>query len=128
MAKRFGRSSEKLSADQLGLFNEAEATAPADPEVGADPLFRRELVYHIGSWERFRQPEAIVCVPAHQRVRPGRKPLRPSSDHSLGTRTRAHARASAQGAARVSLSSPCSPLRRTRTQFRKGSARIARWG
>ena len=52
IAKRFGRSSEKLSADQLGLFNEAEATAPADPE-----------------------PEAIVSVPAHQRVRPGRKPL-----------------------------------------------------
>jgi transposase len=52
IAKRFGRSSEKFSADQLGLFNEAEATAPADPE-----------------------PEAIVCVPAHQRVRPGRKPL-----------------------------------------------------
>jgi transposase len=52
IAKRFGRSSEKLSADQLGLFNEAEATAPADPEL-----------------------EAIVSVPAHQRVRPGRKPL-----------------------------------------------------
>ncbi|MGH8568281.1 MAG: IS66 family transposase, partial [Gammaproteobacteria bacterium] len=52
IAKRFGRSSEKLSADQLGLFNEAEATAPADPEM-----------------------EAIVSVPAHQRVRPGRKPL-----------------------------------------------------
>jgi transposase len=52
IAKRFGRSSEKLSADQLGLFNEAEATAPADPE-----------------------PEPIVSVPAHQRVRPGRKPL-----------------------------------------------------
>ena len=52
IAKRFGRSSEKLSADQLGLFNEAEAAAPADPEL-----------------------EAIVSVPAHQRIRPGRKPL-----------------------------------------------------
>jgi transposase len=52
IAKRFGRSSEKRSADQLWLFNEAEATAPCDPE-----------------------PEAVISVPAHRRVRPGRKPL-----------------------------------------------------
>jgi transposase len=52
LAKRFGRSSEKLPADQLGLFNEAEATAPREPE-----------------------PEAVVSVPAHRRARPGRKPL-----------------------------------------------------
>jgi transposase len=52
IAKRFGRSSEKRSADQLWLFNEAEATTPCDPE-----------------------PEAVVSVPAHRRVRPGRKPL-----------------------------------------------------
>ena len=35
IAKRFGRSSEKRSADQLWLFNEAEATAPCDPEPEA---------------------------------------------------------------------------------------------
>ncbi|MGH7409911.1 MAG: IS66 family transposase [Candidatus Methylomirabilis sp.] len=52
LAKRFGRSSEKLPADQLGLFNEAEATAPREPA-----------------------PETVVPVSAHRRTRPGRKPL-----------------------------------------------------
>jgi transposase len=52
IAKRFGRSSEKRSAHQLWLFNEAEATAPCDP-----------------------QPEAVISVPAHRRAPPGRKPL-----------------------------------------------------
>jgi transposase len=48
--KRYGASSEKGSPDQLGLFNEAEAQAD---EVPAEP----------------------VSIPAHQRKKPGRKPL-----------------------------------------------------
>ena len=54
LAKRYGPSSEKLSADQLGLFNEAEAEADIPPE--------EELV-------------EAVPVAAHERKRRGRKPL-----------------------------------------------------
>lgn len=52
LAKRFGRSSEKVPAEQLRLFNEAEQEAL--PEEA---------------------PPAVIQIPAHQRVRPGRKPL-----------------------------------------------------
>ncbi len=57
LAKRYGRSSEKVPADQMRLFNEAEQEAIA-------PL--AEAV-----------PPTIIHVPAHQRLRPGRKPLAP---------------------------------------------------
>jgi transposase len=56
-SQRFGRSSEKSSSDQLGLFNEAEQSVDA-----------AEL-----------EPAAAVQdeieVPAHRRQRPGRRPL-----------------------------------------------------
>ena len=52
LAKRFGPSSEKLSADQLRLFNEAEAAAAATPIA-----------------------EPTVAVPAHARRKRGRRPL-----------------------------------------------------
>lgn len=53
--KRFGASSEKADADQLGLFNEAEALAtPPDPDAPDE-----------------------VTVPAHKRAKGGRKPLDP---------------------------------------------------
>jgi transposase len=52
LAKRYGPSSEKLSPDQLGLFNEAEAaTAPE------------------------QKPAESIPVAAHERKRGGRKPL-----------------------------------------------------
>ncbi len=55
--KRFGSSSEKLSADQLRLFNEAEQET--------DTL------------EQGVQKETVdtVTVPEHERKKPGRKPL-----------------------------------------------------
>jgi transposase len=54
LAKRYGPSSEKLSPDQLGLFNEAEADV-----------------------ENLSEQEAAEAVPvaAHARKRRGRKPL-----------------------------------------------------
>lgn len=55
VAKRFGRSSEKADKQQLGLFNEAEA-----PEQAEDAI---------------DETEAAIAVPAHQRQKPGRKPL-----------------------------------------------------
>jgi len=52
LVKRFAPSSEKVSPDQLRLFNEAELdTAPA------------------------QEPAAAVPVAAHERKRGGRKPL-----------------------------------------------------
>jgi len=55
--KRFGRSSEKESASQLGLFNEAESDLAELEEA-----------------ETARAEETIT-VPAHERRKPGRKPL-----------------------------------------------------
>ncbi len=55
-SQRFGRSSERASSDQLGLFNEAEQTADAVP-LASDG------------------GEAVVPVPAHERRRAGRRPL-----------------------------------------------------
>ena len=52
--KRFGASSEKTPADQLGLFNEAEAVSTA-PDDGGD--------------------DTEITVPAHKRAKGGRKPL-----------------------------------------------------
>lgn len=53
LAKRFGPSSEKNPAQQLGLFNEAEAAV-----------------------EQAEAPETeTVSVPSHERKKPGRKPL-----------------------------------------------------
>ena len=66
LAKRFAPSSEKVSPDQLRLFNEAELdTAPA------------------------QEPVATVAVAAHERKRGGRKPLpqslpRVRIEHDLG--------------------------------------------
>lgn len=54
LAKRFGPSSEKVSPDQLGLFNEAESEARTLPEA---------------------EPGESVPVAAHARKRGGRKPL-----------------------------------------------------
>jgi transposase len=51
LAKRYGPSSEKVPAEQLRLFNEAEHEAPSVPE-----------------------PQPIV-VAAHARAKPGRRPL-----------------------------------------------------
>ena len=51
LAKRFGPSSERLSPDQLHLFNEAEAEAAPEPEA------------------------PTVHVPAHERKKRGRRPL-----------------------------------------------------
>jgi len=59
--KRFGASSEKHNADQLGLFNEAE-------QVAADEVLA-EAVDTAG---------AEIQVPAHRRKKRGRQPL-PSS-------------------------------------------------
>lgn len=56
IARRFGPSSERVPAEQLGLFNEAEAHAEEDP---ADEAPTTET----------------VTVPAHARKRPGRRPL-----------------------------------------------------
>ena len=82
LAKRFGPSSEKVPVDQLGLFNEAEqALEEADADTD-EPLG--------------------VSVPAHQRNKPGRRPLpvrvlqernflvprtSPETPASLGTRS-----------------------------------------
>ena len=52
--KRFGASSEKTPADQLGLFNEAEITSTA-PDDGGD--------------------DTEITVPEHKRAKGGRKPL-----------------------------------------------------
>ena len=52
MHKRFGASSERASDDQLGLFNEAEATA--ETPAGDD---------------------TETTVPEHKRKKPGRRPL-----------------------------------------------------
>jgi transposase len=54
LVKRYGPSSEKLSPDQLGLFNEAESEAENPPE---------------------EEPVEAVPVAAHERKRRGRKPL-----------------------------------------------------
>jgi len=56
IAKRFGPASERIPADQLGLFNEAEAHAET---AGVDEAPETET----------------VTVPAHARKRPGRRPL-----------------------------------------------------
>ncbi len=56
MHKRFGASSEKASLDQLGLFNEAEATAETP---AAD--------------------DSETTVPEHKRKKPGRRAGRPAS-------------------------------------------------
>lgn len=56
--KRFGASSEKASPDQLGLFNEAEATATTTVDG-----------------EAASEPDATVTVPEHTRKKPGRRPL-----------------------------------------------------
>jgi transposase len=53
LAKRFGPSSEKIPADQLRLFNEAEAETPPEEEA----------------------PVETVPIAAHERKRRGRKPL-----------------------------------------------------
>ena len=59
LIKRFGRSSEKLPPpEQLGLFNEAEALAGAEPEPEADA-----------------PPQPAIEVPAHTRQRGKRAPL-----------------------------------------------------
>lgn len=55
VAKRFGPSSEKGETPQLGLFDEAEAAVQEAEEADAEP--------------------ETTTVPAHQRKRPGRKPL-----------------------------------------------------
>jgi transposase len=55
--KRFGRSSEKGSAWQLGLFNEAEFDLAELEEAEA------------------ARDEDTITVPAHERKKPGRKPL-----------------------------------------------------
>ena len=52
-SQRFGASSERIHPGQLGLFNEAEATADEDEA----------------------QDEATVSVPAHTRAKRGRRPL-----------------------------------------------------
>ena len=57
VAKRFGRSSEKADKHQLGLFNEAEAPEQA------------------GGSESEATEDDTLTVPAHQRQKPGRKPL-----------------------------------------------------
>jgi transposase len=54
LAKRYGASSEKVSPDQLGLFNEAESEARTPVE---------------------EKPEQSLAVAAHERKRGGRKPL-----------------------------------------------------
>lgn len=56
--KRFGASSEKHSADQLGLFNEAEHEQPDETAIA-----------------EIEVAEAEIHVPAYQRKKPGRKPL-----------------------------------------------------
>jgi transposase len=56
MHKRFGASSEKASLDQLGLFNEAEATASPLSETSA-------------------ADDTETTVPEHKRKKPGRRPL-----------------------------------------------------
>jgi transposase len=53
LAKRFGPSSEKQPAAQMGLFNEAEATVAEDAA----------------------EPEETLQVPAHERAKRGRRPL-----------------------------------------------------
>lgn len=55
VAKRFGPSSEKGAAAQLGLFDEAEAAVEAVEAADAEP--------------------ETTPVPAHSRNKPGRKPL-----------------------------------------------------
>ena len=55
LAKRYGRSSEKWTPDQLRLFNEAECEAECPDHDEVLPV--------------------IVPIPAHQRRRAGRKPL-----------------------------------------------------
>ena len=52
LAKRYGPSSEQVPAEQLSLFNEAEQAAEISPA-----------------------PEQRIQVPAHTRVKPGRRPL-----------------------------------------------------
>ena len=54
LAKRFGPSSERISPDQLRLFNEAESDTETLPEEA---------------------PVAVVPVAAHERTPRGRKPL-----------------------------------------------------
>jgi transposase len=55
--KRFGRSSEKGSASQMGLFNEAESDLAEREEAEAT------------------EAKETITVPAHERKKPGRKPL-----------------------------------------------------
>ncbi|MGV6816910.1 MAG: IS66 family transposase [Thiotrichales bacterium] len=57
--KRFAAQSEKHSPDQLGLFNEAEALEQED--AASEALAKEEA--------------ETIEVPAHQRKKPGRKPL-----------------------------------------------------
>jgi transposase len=58
LARRYAASSEKLSPDQIRLFNEAEVDAPLEGDGTAE----------IDSGE-------TVAVPAHNRKKGGRKPL-----------------------------------------------------
>ncbi|MCB1695558.1 MAG: IS66 family transposase [Halioglobus sp.] len=58
LARRYAASSEKLSPDQIRLFNEAEVDAALD-DCGHDEA----------------DPEETVAVPAHNRKKGGRKPL-----------------------------------------------------
>ena len=60
IAKRYAASSEKLSPDQIRLFNEAETDAPADDAEVED---------------------AVVVIAEHTRQKSGRKPL-PDSCHA----------------------------------------------
>jgi len=63
-SQRFGRSSERSPADQLGIFNEAEVEADADAEGASEG----EGAAEVG--------EDAIEVPAHtRRKRGGRKPL-----------------------------------------------------
>jgi hypothetical protein len=54
LARRYAASSEKLSPDQIRLFDEAEAESETDPAVDVDD---------------------VTIVPAHTRRKRGRKPL-----------------------------------------------------
>ena len=53
LAKRYAASSEKISPDQVCLFDEAEADVPATEDTDDD----------------------VILVPAHTRKKRGRKPL-----------------------------------------------------
>ena len=54
--RHFGKSSEKLSREQLGLFNEPEETTQKNPVES-------------------QETEEVVHIPAHDRKKPKRKPI-----------------------------------------------------